>query len=45
MGTDPVRATPAPDTTRMRIFALGLTLGTVAGFVAAAVAAIGAIGQ
>lgn len=45
MGTDPVRATPAPDTTRMRIFALGLTLGAVAGFIAAAVAAIGAIGQ
>lgn len=35
--------TPAAPT-RMRIFALGLTLGTVAGFIAAAVAAIGAIG-
>jgi len=32
------------DTTRMRIFALGLVLGVVAGFIAAAVAAIGAIG-
>lgn len=32
------------DTTRMRIFALGLVLGTAAGFVAAAVAAIGAFG-
>jgi len=35
--------TPA-DPTRLRIFALGLALGAVAGFVAAAVAAIGAIG-
>ena len=39
-----VRKEGAPDTTRMRIFALGLTLGAVAGFIAAAVAAIGAIG-
>lgn len=45
MGTDPVRATPAPDTTRMRIFALGLTLGAVAGFIAAAVAAMGMVGR
>lgn len=34
-----VRKEGAPDPTRMRIFALGLTLGTVAGFIAAAVEA------
>jgi len=35
----PESITPA-DTTRMRIFALGLALGIAAGFIAAAVAAI-----
>ncbi len=40
----PESMTPA-DATRMRIFALGLALGTVAGFIAAAVAAIGMVGR
>ncbi len=40
----PESMTPA-DTTRMRIFALGLTLGAVAGFIAAAVAAMGMVGR
>ncbi len=33
------------DTTRMRIFALGLALGIAAGFIAAAVAAMGMVGR
>lgn len=33
------------DTTRMRIFALGLALGIACGFVVAAVAAMGMVGR
>ena len=40
----PESITPA-DTTRMRIFALGLALGIAAGFIAAAVAAMGMVGR
>lgn len=40
------RSRPAmTDTTRMRIFALGLALGIACGFVVAAVAAMGMVGR